>query len=57
MEDLRDDPIIDSILRTGYPPWYAPRNVFHPFMLCYEDDEEWEEEDADVFYGNETEDF
>ena len=47
MEDLKDDPIIDSILRTGYPPW----------MQGYEDDEEWEDEDPDVFYGNSTQDF
>lgn len=47
MEDLRDDPIIDSILRTGYPPW----------MQGWEDDEEWEDEDLDVFYGNSTQDF
>lgn len=48
MEDLRDDPIVASMLRTGYPPWMQDDG--------YEDDE-WEEEDADVFYGNETEAF
>lgn len=48
MEDLKDDPIVASMLRTGYPPW----------MRGYDDDEDdWEEEDADVFYGNETESF
>ena len=48
MEDLRDDPIIASLLRTGYPPWIDPG---------WEDDEEWEDEDPDVFYGNSTQDF
>lgn len=48
MEILRDDPIIDSMLRTGYPPWMQDGGY---------NDEEWEEEDADVFYGNETESF
>ena len=48
MREIPDDPIVDSMLRTGYPPWIDP---------SWEDDEEWEEEDEDVFYGNETEDF
>lgn len=48
MEDLRDDPIVASLLRTGYPPWIDPG---------WEDDEEWEDEDPDVFYGNSTQDF
>lgn len=48
MEDLRDDPIVASLLRTGYPPWVDPG---------WEDDEEWEDEDPDVFYGNSTQDF
>lgn len=43
MELIRDDPIVAHILRTGYPPWA--------------DDEEPGEEDADVFFGNETESF
>ena len=34
MTDLPDDPIIDSILRTGYPPWM-------------QDDEEEDEDDED----------
>lgn len=48
MREIPDDPIVASMLRTGYPPWIDPG---------WEDDEEWEEEDEDVFYGNETEDF
>jgi len=48
MEDLKDDPIVASLLRTGYPPWIDPG---------WEDDEEWEDEDPDVFYGNSTQDF
>ena len=48
MEDLRDDPIVASLLRTGYPPWIDPG---------WEEDEEWEDEDPDVFYGNSTQDF
>lgn len=49
MTDLPDDPIVASMLRTGYPPWIDPG---------WEDDEdEWEEDDADVFFGNQTESF
>ncbi len=49
MEKLKDDPIVASILRTGYPPWISPG---------WEDDEdEWEEDDPDVFYGNQTKEF
>jgi len=36
MANLPDDPIVASMLRTGYPPWIDPG---------WEDDEdEWEEE-------------
>lgn len=45
MDMIRDDPIINCIERTGYPPWF----------FCRDDEEE--EEDADVFYGNETDQF
>ena len=45
MELLRDDPIVECIMRTGFPPWQMPPD--------YEDDEEWEDED-DAYYGNET---
>lgn len=49
MREIPDDPIVASMLKTGYPPW----------MQGWEDDEDdWEEdEDPDVFYGNETESF
>lgn len=55
MEKLKDDPIVASMIRNGYPPWENRKRILTPFG--YEDDEEWEEEDADVFYGNETEAF
>lgn len=48
MENLRDDPIVASLLRTGYPPWIDPG---------WEDDEEWGDEDPDVYFGNSTEAF
>ena len=49
MREVRDDPIIRAIMNTGYPP---------KWMEGYEDDEDdWEEEDPDVFYGNSSEDF
>lgn len=50
MELIRDDPIISSILRTGFPPWIkdSPDD--------YEDDD-WEGGDGDVYYGSETSDF
>lgn len=46
MIQIPDDPIIRSIERTGYPPWFF-----------YDDDDEEEEEESDVYYGNQTEDF
>lgn len=46
MIQIPDDPIIRSIERTGYPPWYF-----------YDDDDEEEEGESDVYYGNQTEDF
>lgn len=47
MISIPDDPIISCIERTGYPPW-----------MCWGGDEDdYEEGDSDVFYGNETEDF
>ena len=51
MELLRDDPIIHSIMETGYPPWIRGG---------YEDDDDdfWEEgDDGDVYFGNDTQGF
>lgn len=45
---ISDDPIINSIERTGYPPWMRPD---------YPDDDEPMEEGDDTFYGNESESF
>ena len=45
---IPNDPIINCIERTGYPPWY---------FYADDDDEEEEEGDGDVFYGNETPSF
>ena len=38
MEDIRDHPVIDSMLRTGYPPWIDPD---------WEDEDEEEEEEEE----------
>ena len=46
MERIADDPIIRCIERTGYPPWWD-----------YECDDDWEDCNGDVYYGNETADF
>lgn len=43
--DFPEDPIINSLLRTGYPPWFNDE----------EEDEEYDE--GETYYGNETEDF
>ena len=48
MISIPNDPIINCIERTGYPPWYFYRD---------DEDEEDEEEEDDVFYGNETPSF
>ena len=44
MEDIRDDPIVGCIMRTGYPPWMQS-GVY---------DEEEDFGDGDVYYGNEN---
>ena len=41
MQLLRDDPIIRSIMDTGYPSW----------MKCYDDDEDDEDEEYNCFTG------
>jgi hypothetical protein len=47
MTQIPDDPIIRTIERTGYPPWWE-----------YPDDDDFDEgSDGDVYYGNTTEDF
>ena len=48
MELIKDDPIVSFIMQNGFPPWQMP--------LDWEDDE-WDEEDGDVFFGNETAEF
>lgn len=49
MELIPDDPIVRSLLETGYPPWFRNRPEDY-------EDEEWEDEE-DVYFGNETVDF
>lgn len=43
-----DDPIVRSMIKTGLPPWLLNRPS--------EDDEDWED-DGDVYYGNESEEY
>lgn len=64
MRLLPDDPIVASALRTGYAPWQLPRReryegdrYFYPHEPDYDDDDDFDEEGDDVFYGNETDDF
>lgn len=44
---IQDDPIVQSIMDRGYPPW------------IHDDDDSFDSEDGDndVFYGNETDSF
>lgn len=52
MQTIPDDPIIQSIMLTGYPPWVTNRG-YEP-----DDDDDWEGvSDGDVFYGNQTPSF
>lgn len=48
MIQIPDDPIVRCMERTGYPPW---------MQTGWEDDEEWEGDDADVYFGNETDSY
>lgn len=52
MRAIPDDPIIDCIMRTGYPPWYdydelydPDEDDFDPLLMDLEEEEEEEEED------------
>ena len=45
---IQDDPIVKSIIERGYPPWIKDDDGY---------DNDWEEEDGDVYYGNSTEAF
>ena len=47
MLPIQDDPIVKSIIERGYPPWVKDDGY----------DNDWEEEDGDVYYGNDTPDF
>lgn len=61
MPMLRDDPIVSSLERTGLPPWQSDRFYTNKHYSCggfggYEEDD-FEEDDGDVYYGNETSSF
>lgn len=43
MEELRDDPIVACIERTGYPPWWHQPD--YPDSMFYDEDEYEEEEE------------
>lgn len=47
MVQIPDDPIIRSAERTGYPPWIQDDGY----------DNDWEDFDEGVYYGNETDEF
>lgn len=53
---IPDDPIIRCMERTGEPPWQV-YPYKQPKQYCFGEYAEWEEDDGDVFYGNETEEF
>lgn len=44
MSNLPDDPIVASILRTGYPPWVRDYDDYD----SYDDDEEDDDERTEV---------
>ena len=55
---IPDDPIVRSMERTGRPPWEnTSRRIWNAFGGYNTEDDEWEEEDADVYFGNESESF
>lgn len=56
---IPDDPIVRSMERTGRPPWEgSSRRVWNSFGgYPTDEDDEWEDDDGDVFYGNETDAF
>lgn len=55
--EIPDAPDIWCALSTGYPPRATLSDLgYFPLFGGYEDDD-WEEEEDDVFYGNETASF
>ena len=56
MEQVPDDPIVRSIERTGYPPlWYRISDKERDIPDYFDD--EFEDGDGDVYYGNSTDEF
>jgi hypothetical protein len=57
---IPDDPIIRSMERTGYPPWWREPDIpdyrFDEFGDLIEDDEFFDDYD-EIFYGNDSTDF
>ena len=50
MRMIPDDPIVECMERTGYPPWMQELDEW--------DEDDWEDgEDGDVYYGSETASF
>lgn len=56
MEQVPDDPIVRCIERTGYPPWWYRTSDRERDIPDYFDDE-FEDGDGDVYYGNSTDEF
>lgn len=55
---IPDCPIVASMERTGRPPWDNLPRSYNPFSGGYEwDDEDFDEEESDEYYGNETASF
>lgn len=59
-----DHPVIESMERWGVPPWQRPVQKHSWWSLGqkyaatdYEDEDFWEDDCDDVYYGNETEAF
>lgn len=58
---IPDDPIIRSMERTGYPPWWREPDIpdyrFDEFGDLIGDDDEFFDDDDEIFYGNDSTDF
>ncbi len=44
LEQIPDDPIVSSIIRTGYPPWLSESSVAD----CMEEEDDLEEDEDEL---------
>ena len=54
MVSIPDNPAISRAERNGYEPWLMWGYETEADWIADQEDDEWEEGDGDVYYGNQT---